>query len=140
MVFAAETAKFGHPEIRGGVFNTQAAALLPRLVGRKRAFEIVLLGTSLSAAEAERVGLITRVVPDERLDGEVATLVQRFAESSAPVVQMVRRAIAGGLDLPFDEAVQHAEDVYLNMLMATEDIEEGLKAVVEKRKPVWKDR
>ena len=74
------------------------------------------------------------------LDGEAATLIQRFAESSAPVVQLVRRAIAGGLDLPFDEAVSHAEDVYLNMLLATEDVEEGLKAVVEKRKPAWKDR
>jgi cyclohexa-1,5-dienecarbonyl-CoA hydratase len=140
MVLAAQSAKLGHPEIRGGVFNTVAAALLPRLVGRKRAFEILFTGASLSAADGERLGLVTRVVPDERLDAEVAALVQRFQESSAPVMQLTRRAIAGGLDLPYEEAVRHAEDVYLNQLLATQDVEEGLRAVAEKRKPVWKDR
>jgi cyclohexa-1,5-dienecarbonyl-CoA hydratase len=140
MVLAVQSAKLGHPEIRGGVFNTVAVALLPRLVGRKRAFEILMMGTSLSAAEAERLGLVTRVVPDDRLDAEVAAVVQRFQESSAPVVQLTRRAITGGLDLPFDEAVSHAEDVYLNQLLTTQDVEEGLRAVVEKRKPAWKDR
>ena len=140
MVLAAQSAKLGHPEIRGGVFNTVAAALLPRLVGRKRAFEILITGASLSAAEGERLGLVTRVVPDDRLDAEVAAVVQRFQESSAPVMQLTRRAIAGGLDLPFEEAVRHAEDVYLNQLLATQDVEEGLRAVAEKRKPVWKDR
>lgn len=140
MVLAAQSAKLGHPEIRGGVFNTVAAAMLPRLVGRKRAFEILMMGTSLSAADAERLGLITRAVPDERLDAEVAAVVQRFQESSAPVMQLTRRAIAGGLDLPYEEAVRHAEDVYLNQLLNTQDVEEGLRAVAEKRKPAWKDR
>jgi cyclohexa-1,5-dienecarbonyl-CoA hydratase len=140
MVLAAQSAKFGHPEIRGGVFNAVAAALLPRLVGRKRAFELLLMGTSLTAAEAERIGLVTRTVPDDRLDAEVAAVAQRFQESSAPVMQLARRAIAGGLDLPFGEAVRHAEDVYLNQLLYTEDVEEGLRAVAEKRKPAWKDR
>jgi cyclohexa-1,5-dienecarbonyl-CoA hydratase len=140
MVLAAQSAKLGHPEIRGGVFNPLAAALLPRLVGRKRAFEILFTGASLSAADAERLGLVTRVAPDERLDAEVAAVVQRFQESSAPVMQLTRRAIAGGLELPYEEAVRHAEDVYLNQLLATQDVEEGLRAVSEKRKPVWKDR
>ena len=72
--------------------------------------------------------------------GEVAALVQRFQESSAPVMQLTRRAITGGLNLPFDEAVRHAEDVYLNQLLGTQDVEEGLRAVSEKRKPAWKDR
>lgn len=140
MVLAAQSAKLGHPEIRGGVFNTVAVAMLPRLVGRKRAFEILMMGTSLTAADAERLGLITRAVPDERLDAEVAAVVQRFQESSAPVMQLTRRAIAGGLDLPYEEAVRHAEDVYLNQLLNTQDVEEGLRAVAEKRKPAWKDR
>ncbi len=140
LAFAAQSAKFGHPEIRAGVFNTVAAALLPRLVGRKRAFEILLLGPSLSAADAERMGLITRAVPDDRLDAEVSALVQRCQESSAPLLQLARRAIAGGLDLPFDEALRHAEDVYLNQLLMTQDVEEGLRSAVEKRRPVWKDR
>ncbi len=136
----ALNAKFGHPEIRAGVFNTVAAALLPRLVGRKRAFEMLLGGGLLSAADAERVGLITRAVPDEKLEAEANALVQRFQEGSAPVLQCTRRAIAGGLDLPYGEAVRHAEDVYLNQLINSEDVEEGLRAVSEKRKPNWKDR
>jgi cyclohexa-1,5-dienecarbonyl-CoA hydratase len=137
---ASAAAKFGHPEIKGGVFNTVAAALLPRLVGRKKAFEIVIGGAGISAAEAERIGLITRAVADDKLEAEAAALIQRFQESSAPVMQYTRRAISGGLDLPFGEAVRHAEDVYLNQLMATEDAEEGLRAIIEKRKAVWKDR
>lgn len=140
MALAAQSAKLGHPEIRGGVFNTVAAALLPRLVGRKRAFEILMMGTSLAAADAERLGLITRAVPDDRLEAEVAAIVQRFQEASAPVVQLTRRAITGGLDLSYEDAVRHAEDVYLNQLLATQDVEEGLRAVSEKRKPAWKDR
>lgn len=140
IVYAGASAKFGHPEIKGGVFNPAAAALLPRLVGRKKAFEMLLSGQSVTAAEAERVGLVTRVVPDERLEAEAAALVQRFQDGSAVVLQMTRKAMGGGLDLPLDEAFRHAEDVYLNQLMATEDASEGLKAVMAKRKPVWKDR
>jgi len=140
MVLAVQSAKLGHPEIRGGVFNTVAAALLPRIVGRKRAFELLMMGTSLGAADAERIGLVTRAVPDDRMDAEVAAVVQRFQESSAPIVQLARRAIVGGQDLSYEEAVRHAEDVYLNHLLATQDVEEGLRAVAEKRKPVWKDR
>jgi cyclohexa-1,5-dienecarbonyl-CoA hydratase len=140
IVLAAQSAKFAHPEIKGGVFNTVAAALLPRLVGRKRAYEMILGGTALTAADAERVGLITRAVPDERLEAEAGALIQRFQEGSAPILQYARRAIAGGLDLPLADAFRHAEDVYLNQLMTTEDMEEGLSAVMEKRKPAWKDR
>ena len=140
IVYAAASAKFGHPEVKGGVFNPVAAALLPRLVGRKKAFEMLLGAQSITAADAERFGLITRAFPDERLEAEAAALIQRFQDGSAVVLQMARRAMSGGLDLPFADAVRHAEDVYLNQLMATEDAEEGLKAVMAKRKPVWKDR
>lgn len=140
MCLASASAKFGHPEIKGGVFNTAAAVLLPRFVGRKRAYEMLLGGASISAAEAERLGLITRAVPDDRLEAEAAALVQRFKEQSATVLQFTRRAIDGALDLPVREAMRHAEDVYLNSLMASEDASEGLRAIMEKRKPAWKDR
>lgn len=140
MVLAAQSAKFGYPEVKAGVFNTVSAALLPRLVGRKKAFEILLSGASLTAAEAERLGLVSRVVPDDKLEAEAAALVQRFQESSAPVMQLTRRAVTGALDLAFADALRHTEDVYLNQLMATDDAEEGLRAIMEKRKPAWKDR
>jgi cyclohexa-1,5-dienecarbonyl-CoA hydratase len=140
IVLAGASAKFGHPEIKGGVFNPMAAALLPRLVGRKRAFEMILGGVTITAAEAERIGLVSRAVPDDKLEAEAAALVQRYQEGSAPILQLTRRAVAGGLDQPLAEAIRLAEDVYLNQLMSTEDAEEGLKAIMEKRKPVWKDR
>jgi cyclohexa-1,5-dienecarbonyl-CoA hydratase len=140
MALAGASARFGHPEIKGGVFNPLAAALLPRLIGRKKALELILLGGALTAAEAERIGLITRAVPDDKLEAEAAVVVQRFQEGSAPVLQLARRAVTGGLDLLFPDAVRHAEDVYLNQLLATEDVAEGLGAVMAKRKPVWKDR
>ena len=140
MVLAGASARFGHPEIKGGVFNPMAAALLPRLVGRKRAYDMILGGVAVAPAEAERIGLISRAVPDDKLEAEVKATVQRFLEGSATILQLTRRAIAGGLELPLADAVRHAEDVYLNQLMSTEDAEEGLKAIMEKRKPVWKDR
>lgn len=140
LVLCAASAKFSCPEIKGGVFNTVGVALLPRLIGRKRAFELILSGGSLTAADAERLGLVTRVVPDERLEAEAAVWIQRFQESSAPVMQLARRAMYSGLDHPLLDAVAQAEDVYLNQLMATEDAEEGLRAILERRRPVWKDR
>lgn len=140
ITLAAASAKFGHPEIKGGVFSTVAAALLPRLVGRKRAFEMLFGGASITAAEAERIGLITRAVPDDKLEAEAKAVIQRFAEMSAAVAQFTRAAVAGALDLPFGEAIRHVQDVYLNQLMASEDAAEGLRAIMEKRKPIWKDK
>jgi len=140
MVLAGQSVKFGHPEIKAGVFNPVAAVLLPQLVGRKRAYDMILGGAGLTAAEAERIGLISRAIPDDKLEAEAAALVQRFQDGSAPVLQATRRAVAGALGLPFADALRHTEDVYLNQLMGAEDVEEGLKAAMEKRKPVWKGR
>lgn len=140
IVLAAASAKFVHHEIKAGVFNTVAAALLPRLIGSKRTLDLVLGGASISAVDAVAMGLASRVLPDERFEAEVMAAIQRFRDLSAPVLQLTRRAIVGGLDLPFDEALRFAEDVYLNQLMATQDAEEGLRAVMAKRKPTWRDR
>jgi cyclohexa-1,5-dienecarbonyl-CoA hydratase len=140
ITLAGQSAKFGHPEIKGGVFSTVAAALLPRLVGRKRAYEMLFGGASVTAAEAERIGLVTRAVADDKLEAEAAVVIQRFSEMSSLVAQFTRAAIAGALELPLPEALRHTENVYLNQLMASEDAAEGLRAIMEKRKPVWKDR
>ena len=137
----AQTAKFGHPEIKGGVFNTVAAVLLPRLVGRKRAFEMILGGD-----EPHRGGGRDASASSPGSCPTTSWRRRRPPSSSASrrrarrCCRSTRRAITGALDLPFADAVRHAEDVYLNQLMGTEDVEEGLRAVMEKRKPVWKDR
>ncbi len=140
LVLAGASAKFGHPEIRAGVFNTVAVVMLPRLLGRRKAFELLLGGASVTANDAERLGLVSRVVPDERLEAEAAVMVSRFQELSAPVLQLTRRAIVGAFDMPFGDALRFSEDVYLNQLMATDDAEEGLRAIMAKRKPAWRDR
>jgi len=140
MTLAGASSKFGHPEIKAGVFNTVPMAVLPRLVGRKRAVELVLSGSSVPASEAEKIGLITRAVPDDKLQSEAEVLVQRCREASGVALQCIRRAMVDGLDHPFADAVRRAEDVYLNQLMLSEDAKEGLQAVMEKRKPTWKDR
>ncbi len=140
MVVASASARFGHPEIKGGFFNPVASALLPRLIGRKKAFELLLGALPLSAADAERLGLVTRAVPDDRLEAEASGIVERFREGSAPVLQIARRALTAGLDRPLTESIEQAEDLYLNQLMAVEDFEEGVNAAINRRKPVWKDR
>ncbi len=117
-----------------------AAALLPRLVGRKRAFEILMTGASLTAADAERIGLITRACPTTGSRRRWPPSSSASRSRARRSCSSSRRAIAGGLDLPYEDAVRHAEDVYLNQLLNTQDVEEGLRAVAEKRKPAWKDR
>jgi enoyl-CoA hydratase/carnithine racemase len=80
------------------------------------------------------------VVPRAALKGTVDTLVKRISEQSAPVLQLLKRVIFEGTWRPFDEALKHSQDIYLNQLFALEDSQEGLRAMVEKRKPVWKNR
>jgi enoyl-CoA hydratase/carnithine racemase len=140
IVIAGASAKFGHPEIRAGVFNTVAAVIMPRIVGIKKTFEIMLGGASLGASEAVEIGLISKVFPDDHLASEASSIIARFQELSAPVLQLTRKAIYDSQDLPFIEALRVSEDIYLNQLMATDDVEEGLRAVMAKRKPAWKDR
>ncbi len=110
-------------------------------MGRKRAFELILGGGSLTAADAERIGLITRAVPDDKLEAEAAR-----AHPALPGGERAGHAVRppghrrGPSTCRSRTRVRHAEDVYLNQLMGTEDAEEGLRAIMEKRKPVWKDR
>ncbi len=138
--FAADDAKLGQPEIKAGIFPPVAAVLYPRLIGLHRTFEMLLTGRIYSASEAERIGLITRAVPAAQLDGEVDRWIEFLKSFSSPALRFTRQAISGSLNLPFDEALQHSQAIYLNELMATEDAKEGLQALMERRKPVWKNR
>jgi len=138
--FAAEEAKLGQPEIKAGIFPHVAAVVYPRLIGLHRTFEMLLTGRIYSAPEAERIGLITRAVPVAQIDAEVDRWIEFLKSFSSPALRCTRQAISDSLTLPFDEALRHAQEIYLNDLMATEDAKEGLRALMERRKPVWKDR
>lgn len=138
--FAADDAKLGQPEIKAGIFPPVAAVIYPRIIGLRRTYEMLLTGRIYTAREAEHIGLITRAVSTDKLSHELKRWVDFLKSFSSPVLRLTRQAISGSLTLPFDEALRNVEEIYLNELMSTEDAKEGLKAVLERRKPEWKDR
>jgi cyclohexa-1,5-dienecarbonyl-CoA hydratase len=139
LVIAGEGAKFGQPEIQVGVFPPVAAQIMPRIIGRKAAMELVLSGKIISAAEALRMGLINKVVKDEELERETETFVKPYLSLSAEVLRQTKRAITAGLMDDLEPSLQKIETIYLQGLMKTHDAREGLNAFLEKRKPAWKN-
>lgn len=139
-VLASEEATFGQPEIKVGVFPPIAVVLFPYLMGQRKAFELLLTGEIVDAQEAERIGLVTRVVPPEEMERAREELVAKLRGLSGVVLRLTKRAIYEAADLPFGKAMEHIERLYLEGLMSTEDAKEGLQAFLEKRKPVWRNR
>jgi cyclohexa-1,5-dienecarbonyl-CoA hydratase len=140
IVIAAARARFGQPEIKLGVFPPVAAVLLPRIMGERRARELLLTGEIFDAQEAQRTGLVSYVVEAEQLEAKLQEVLSRLRELSAPALEMARRALDAARGRPFLEALERTEDIYLNELMKTEDAHEGVRAFTEKRKPEWKNR
>lgn len=139
VVLAGADLKLGVPEIQLAVFPPVAAALLPRLVGRQHALDLILTGRTIDADEARALGLVCAVAPADELDARVEEYVERLAGLSRPVLHLTKRTVVEGLELPMMEAFQRAEDRYLDELMALRDPHEGLAAFLEKRSPVWSD-
>lgn len=140
MAIAGEKAEFGQPEIKLGGLAPAAAALFPRIMGEKKAFELILLGENIGAKEAERIGLVNKVVPEEELDSTAEEYARKFMEKSSLSVRLVRDAFyqcAGTSEL--DSALQKGTELGIKT-WETEDGQEGLKSFLEKRKPVWKNR
>jgi len=140
VVIASETAKFGQPEIKVGVFPSIATVVFPYLVGKKKAMELILTGEAIEAKEALSLGLVNRVVPADKLDSAVKEFASKVTLNSGPVLQMMKKTMLSGEGLSFQDALKSAQDIYLNQLMALEDTNEGLQAFVERRAPVWKDK
>ncbi len=140
LILATPKARFAQPEIRLGVFPPLAAIMLPHVIGHKRALEMIVTGDPLSAEEAHRLGFVSRVVPEERLEQEVEKILTKITEQSAPVLEMAKRVIYDTIGLPLAQAIKRSSDIYLNQLMDLDDAQEGLRAILEKRKPVWKNK
>jgi cyclohexa-1,5-dienecarbonyl-CoA hydratase len=140
IVIATERARFGQPEIKLGVFPPVAAVLLPRIIGDKRARELILTGELIDAQEALRLGLINAVVPQAELGQKTQELLARLRELSAPALEASKRAIDLARGASFEDALRRVEDLYLNELMKTEDAHEGINAFMQKRKPIWKNK
>ncbi len=138
MVIASERASFGQPEIQVGVFPPVAVVALPGIIGPKKALEMVLIGDRIRAAEAERLGLVNRVVPPEELRATADAFVGKLTKLSGVVLRLTKRALRLGSVGGFAEGLAAVEELYLGPLMATEDAHEGLAAFLEKRAPEWK--
>ena len=139
MVIATEKAKFGQPEIQVGVFPPIAALIFPRVIGRKKAMELILSGETISAQEALALGFINKMVPEAQLSEEVKAFVEKFKKLSGIVIKLGKEATLAGLNDDMDKGLKMIEKIYLDVLMKTHDANEGLRAFMEKRKPTWKD-
>ena len=139
-VIAGEQARFGQPEIKLGVFAPVAAILLPRIIGDRRARELMLTGETIEAREALALGLVNRVVPAAELAAETSRLLTQLRTLSAVALEHAKRAIDLGQGRSLDAALKEIEDMYLQELMKTRDATEGINAFIEKRKAAWQHR
>jgi cyclohexa-1,5-dienecarbonyl-CoA hydratase len=140
LVIATPKARFAQPEITIGVFPPLASTILPFLVGPKVALELVLLGEPVSAERALELGMVNRLVPEAQLESTVKDLIARITGHSGPVLTMAKKAILGGMGLSLRDGLKNSMDIFLNELYRLEDSQEGVRALVEKRKPNWKNR
>ncbi len=140
MVVASEKAKLGQPEIAVGVFPPLASYMLPRLASLPHAYELLLSGKVINAAEADKLGLVNTVLPADNFAEGVQEFCKKFMAMSPLVLAYTKKAVKAGLNKGFVEGLKAIDDIYLKELMPTADAQEGLKAFMEKRTPVWQNK
>ena len=139
-IIAAKSAKFGQPEINLGILpGAGGTQRLPRFVGKSKAMEMCLTGRTMDAEEAERAGLVSRIVDDDKLLDEALKTAETIAKKSRPVVFMVKESINRAYETPLTEGVRTERRVFHSQF-ALEDQKEGMAAFVEKREPKFKNR
>ncbi len=139
LVIARESARFGTPELSVGLFPFMVTALMYRNVPRKKAAELLLLGEQISATEAERIGIVNRVVADDRFDEAVAEWAHKLAGNSPLMLRLGKDAMFRQQDMDFADALELLR-AQLTLAFGTEDAREGVAAFFEKRDPDWKGR
>ncbi|MGP8078872.1 MAG: enoyl-CoA hydratase/isomerase family protein [Thermoplasmata archaeon] len=139
LAIASERAMFGQPEVRLGVFAPFGVAAYARLLGSRVAAELLFLGTPIDAPRAAAAGIVNRAVPEAELAASVALTAQTFCSHRRATLHLIKRLLRRSQADPWP-GLAHAERAYLGELMAPDDAEEGLRAFLEKRTPVWKDR
>ena len=137
---AADTAKLGQPEIALGLIPGYAGTQrLPRLVGKGKAMEMILTGVPIAADEAQRIGLVNRVVPAADLMAEARKLAAQLAKNAPIAMRYIINAVNKGVEIPFAEACQY-EATLFGLVASTGDMREGTAAFLEKRKPEFKGK
>jgi enoyl-CoA hydratase len=137
---AADTAKLGQPEIALGLIPGYAGTQrLSRLVGKGRAMEMILTGTPITAEEAQRIGLVNRVVPAAELMAQARALAAQLAKSAPIAMRYIINAVNKGVEMPFAEACQY-EATLFGLVASTDDMKEGTAAFLAKRKPDFRGR
>ena len=140
IVIAADNAKFGQPEINLGVMpGAGGTQRLPRAVGKAKAMDLCLTARTMDAQEAERAGLVSRVVPADKLMEEALAVAHKVANYSLPVAMMIKESINRAYETPLSEGILFERRVFHSQF-ALEDQKEGMAAFVEKRKPDFKHR
>ena len=140
IVVATPKARFAQPEITIGVFPPLASTIFPYIVGTKLALELVLTGEAITAERAKELGLVNRLVNEDQLEKTVKELTAQITSQSGAVLMMAKRAILGGMGLSLKDGLKNSMNIFLNELYRLEDSQEGLRALLEKRKPKWKNR
>jgi len=136
---AAETATFGTTAINVGLICLGPAAPMVRILGRKKTLEMVLTGETIGAREAERIGLVNRVVPDDQLEAATMGLAEKLAAKSPLALRIGKEGINRLQDLPYHQGLDTMDDLFAT-LCSTEDAVEGVQAFLGKRAPKWKER
>ena len=140
MIIAADTAKFGQPEITiGTIPGSGGTQRLTRFVGKSKAMDLCLTGRMMDAPEAERCGLVARLVPADKLMDEAMSVAEKIAGLSRPIVMMAKEAVNRAYETTMAEGIKFERRVF-HATFATEDQKEGMAAFAEKRKPAWKNR
>ncbi len=140
LVIATPRARFALPEITIGMFPPLASTMFPYIVGPKLALELVLTGEAITAERARDLGLVNRLVPEAQLEQAMDELLERITAQSGAVLAMAKKAVLGGMGLSMRDSLRFSMDVFLNELYHLEDSREGVRALLEKRKPQWKNR